>query len=184
MTKKVLVTYLFLLISLLTIGCKSNLDKKWHEVNVKSNQTNLVFAEMLKNYSKAANEMVEKKHLLQADSLRRDWENFLSIHTQDGRLVSKDADGKIIPLSVVDLQKAMDLKDTKQNAIAESEKSWMRIQGPFMNAIDKFIAATNRTGATEAEIMEAKESAQQFFDSMMSAMGGMAVGAGLVAVAP
>lgn len=183
MTKKGLVTCLFFL-TLLNIGCKSNLDKKWHDVNVKSNQTNLVFAEMLKNYSKAANEMVEKKHILQQDSLKRDWENFLSIHNQDGRLVSKDTNGAIVPMSIVDLNKAIELKDAKQKAIEDSEKSWMQIQGPFMNAIDKFIITTNRTGATEAEIMEAKESAQQFFDSMMSAVGGMAVGAGLVAVAP
>lgn len=168
-------------IALILSGCMTPLDRQWHEVNEQFRQSNRVFVKFVRAYAAAADEMARKKHELHRIHLERDWEHFLSIHTEDGRLVSTDASGQIVPLSAADLQAAMEARNTKLQAIAESEQSWAQIHDPFLDAVGKFATASELTGLTEAELIKAKESAQQFFDSLLSVVGGAVAAAGIAA---
>jgi len=171
----------FLPLALMLSGCMTPLDRQWHEVNDRFRNANQVFTKFVRSYAAAADEMARKKHDLQRIHVERDWEHFISIHTQDGRLVSTDASGKIVPLSVKDLQDAIDARNTKLDKLTESKRSWTQMHVAFVNAVDKFAVSGELTGLTEAELIKAKESAQQFFDSLLSAIGGAVAAAGVAA---
>lgn len=170
----------------LSAGCLSSLDKKQHEVVKAFADNNQAFAKVLRAFATAANEMVKKKHDLQRLHLKRDLDDFISLHS-DGttqRMVSLDVAGQKQPILVADFQSAITAYEEKLDAITASEKSWTMVYEPFLDSVDKFARATERVGATEEQIMEAKASAQAFTDSLFTALGGVAAGAGMVAVAP
>ena len=163
---------------LLLPGCMSDLDAKWHAVNDEFRAGNRAFAAVASAYASAADQMAEKKHELQALHLQRDWADFLKIHTNKaGRLVSVDATGAEVPLAAQDLEAAVAARETKQAAIASSRASWSAIHAPFGEAVGQFKAMTESTGKTEDDIIAAKKSAQQFVDSTLAAIGGVAAGA-------
>lgn len=171
-----------LLVLLLSFsGCMTPLDREWHEVNTQFRQANRVFAELAEAYAKAADEMARKKHELQRLHIERDWEHFLSIHTQDGRLVSLNANGEVVPMSVADMDAAMKARNDKLAALEASKASWASLHGAYGGAVDKFVVSTELTGMTEEEVFKAKESAQQLLDSLLSAIAGIAIALGAAA---
>ncbi len=162
---------------LITPGCKTPLDTAWHDVNTTFRQGNKAFAAVTRVYAKCADEMAGKKHDLQALHLQRDWADFVKIHTnKDGRLVSLNEQGVEMPLRVEDLQSAVAARDAKLAAINASKASWAALHEPYAEAIGKFEAITDSTGETEEKILAAKASAQQFLDSALTAIGGIAAG--------
>lgn len=165
-----------------TAGCLSDLDTKWHEVNERFRDGNRAYAAVSRGYADAAAAMATKKHVLQRIHLERDWEDFIRIHSQDGRLVSRDAAGQIVPLSVEDLQAAIAARDQKLLDLRESQASWQALHDPFLIASTRFEEMTESTGRTEAEIIEAKSKAQMFVEDALKVIGGIAAGAGTAAV--
>ena len=80
-----------------------------------------------------------------------------------------------------EIEAAMDRVRSRLENLEAAYSEWHVLHTNYLAAIDKYEAAIASTEATEADIVAAKESAQQFLDSSMSAIGGLAGG---MAVAP
>lgn len=176
------VILLFLLVS----GCQTPLDVKQTELLQTWGEGNRAFSKVIEEYCTVMDRVAGRHHQVQRDLRDKDWELWLSRHTQpDGSLVYQDDDGAVKPMTVAQLQAALALRDAASQAIADSERVWQDVDGKIKKAIDDFKIMTATAMNTNQDIAEAKKSAQQFVESALSALAGLAGGFGLgAAVAP
>jgi len=167
------------------VGCQTPLDIRQTELIQVWGEGNQAFVEAIDKYRIVMDGIATNYHESQRDLRNKEWELWLSRHTQDdGSLVSDD-NGTIVPMKVAQLETAIQLRDKASRTIADSERLWKEQDTKIKKAIEDFRVMTRVAMETNADIAEAKKSAQQFIESALSALGGMAAGFGLsIAVAP
>lgn len=165
-------------------GCNSTLDKKHFE-------RDLSYYDAVDKYAGAGAEILVKglaferdQHLIWQKAHDDDWFNgFLSSHTKDGRLVSLDAAGKEVPLSVADLTLALDHKNESAMKLAQARHDSQAFLDHFVAATEemKVMNAMARQGTLDTQ--EAKARGQAITEHILSGLGafvgGAAMGMGL-----
>ncbi|HVP12133.1 MAG TPA: hypothetical protein VMV94_13215 [Phycisphaerae bacterium] len=171
---------------MLVAGCQTPIDVKQAELIQNWGEGNKAFGRVIEEYCKVVGGVADNHHRLQRDLRDKDWELWLSRHTQaDGSLVSQGEDGAIQAMKVDQLQAAMALRDQASETIAQSERTWREADAKVRKAIEDFKVMTSIALSTNEDIAEAKKSAAQFADSALSALAGLAGGVGLgAAVVP
>jgi len=167
-------------------GCQTPLDARQAELIRTWGEGNRAFGKVIEEYATVMDSVAGRHHRTQRDLRDKDWELWLSRHTQeDGGLVYRDDDGTIKPMTVTQLQSAIALRDQASQTITDSERVWREADAKIKKAIDDFKIMTTTAMNTNEDIAEAKKSAQQFVESALSALAGLAGGVGLgVAVTP
>ncbi len=165
-----------------TTGCDATLSRKMATVTKEKANADKAFIAVMRTGFKAAGEMAAQKHQLQQHIIDTAWDDFVAAHTKDGRLVSivgrtTTQPGVEMPMSVADLQKAIDARTRLEVQLADSKASWARVEGPIQDCIDKFIAASAGTVLTAENVAQAEESAAALFNTAITAIGGIAGGA-------
>lgn len=169
------------LLVLCASGCLSDLDRKQAVMRDKQRDADLSFAGLSTRYAETAEEMAAKKHELQDQTISSEWAEFLRRHTDDsGRLVSRDAEGNLVPMALADLQLAMERVNEKKATLADSRRSWDRVHSQYLVAIGQYSAMTKQSAETDEEYMAAKASAQQVVDTAVGLVAGVAAGAVIV----
>lgn len=167
-------------------GCRTPLDIRQADLIQTWGDGNRAFGLVIEEYCAVMDRVAGRHHQVQLDLRDKDWELWLSRHTRsDGGLVYQDDDGEIKPLTAAQLQEALALRDQASQTIAESERTWREVDARVKKAIDDFKIMTATTMSTNEDIAEARKSAQQFVESALSALAGLAGGVGLgAAMAP
>jgi len=169
MIKKIM---LLLCILLLCSGCIASIDQKWAAVNEKARDANMAFAMASISFIQGVDGMVKNKHGLQEAHIQRDWDEFYITKT--------DGNGKIL---AEDVRKRYAIAIIDKEELEKSKQEWNLYKLKYINAIEKLKQITISTGATETEILDAKESAQAYLDSalqILSGLGGIAIGTLLI----
>ncbi len=167
----------------LLVGCQTTLDIRQAELIEAWGEGNKAFAEAIDQYRTAMDEIASNYHKDQRDLRDTKWELWLSRHTREDDSLVSDDNGTIVPMKVAQLKTAIESRDKASKIIADSERLWKEQDTKLKKAIDDFKVMTRVAMKTNADIAEAKKSAQQFIESALSALAGMASGFGL-AVAP
>jgi hypothetical protein len=180
MTNRVFITLLFV------AGCQTPLDIKQAELLQTWGEGNRAFAGVIEEYCQVMDSVADRHHQLQYQLRDKNWQLWLGQHTQpDGSLVFQDDDGAIKPMRVDQLAAALALRDKASETIAGSERVWQEADSKIKKAVEDFKIMNATALSTNENIAEAKKSAQQFVESALSALGGLAGGVGLgAAVAP
>ncbi len=165
-------------------GCQTSLDVRQADLIESWGNGNRAFGMVIEEYCAVMDRVSGRYHQVQLDLRDKDWELWLGRHTQsDGSLVYQDDNGEIKPLTAAQLQAALALRDQASHAIAESERTWREVDARVKKAIDDFKTMTATAMSTNEDIAEARRSAQQFVESALSALAGLAGGIGLGAAA-
>jgi hypothetical protein len=165
---------------LFAAGCQTPLDVKQGELIRTWGEGNKAFGRVIEEYCKVVGGAADNHHQLQRDLRDKNWELWLSRHTQaDGSLVTQDDDGSIGAMKADQLQAALALRDQASETIAQSERTWREADGKIRKAIEDFKIMTGVAMSTSEDIAEARNSAAQFADSALSALAGLAGGVGL-----
>jgi hypothetical protein len=171
-------------VALLVTGCQTPVDVKQTELIQSWGEGNKAFGRVIEEYCKVMDGVADNHHLMQRDLRDKNWELWLSRHTQtDGSLVSQDDDGNIKAMTVDQLQAALALRDQASETIAQSERTWREADAKIKKAIEDFKIMTSVALSTNEDIAEARKSAAQFAESALSALAGLAGGVGLGAAA-
>jgi hypothetical protein len=167
-------------------GCQTPLDVRQTELIRTWGEGNRAFGKVIEEYCTAMDNVAGRHHQTQRELRDKDWELWLSGHTQeDGGLVYRDDDGTVKPMTVTRLQAAITLRDQASQTIADSERVWQEADARIKKAVEDFKIMTATAMNTNEDIAEAKKSTQQFMESALSALTGLAGGFGLgAAVAP
>lgn len=173
------------LILLFSVGCNSALDEKQFQVRQEGHEANRLFLATCRVYQKGANEMADKKFLLEDSAVEKDWKDFLERHTdENGGLVSKTPDGRIVPMPVTQLILAMEKRQEAKMRVVEGKKSWQSFNENFTNMLAKAEALNEVAKQQEIDVMEAKRSAQtlatQAVNTLMSLASGLGLGFAVV----
>ncbi len=174
MKKLVIILFVF------SPGCQTQLDIRQTELIETWGQGNKAFARAVGEYAKIMDRVATDYHRSQAQLRDSQWDIWLGRHTGDnGGLVFQDTDGEIKPMRVEQLRAALTLRDQASRTITESQSAWREADGMIKKAVGDFNVMTQVALSTNAEIADAKKSAQQFAESALNALAGIAGGIGL-----
>lgn len=162
---------------LFLLGCADKLDKDLTRSRIDFGKTCAIFGEVAKQREVALKTFAAKAFATQAEVIKKDWESFLSDHTDaQGCLVSKYPDGHTGPMPVAQLAKALTSRSDSMLNLAMAQKNFEEKQDQYVAVINSFIADAARITNQAATAEEAKESAQAFIDKTLSVLGGIAAG--------
>lgn len=173
--------YLTLLMPLTLFGCvESRLADARFTVTQKFHGASEAFVVAGRTFNLLANEMASKKHDLQREVTDEKWDNWLARHTdEDGRLVSMDADGKLVPLSREDLTANLVIREEHLSRLAKSKGIWGKSSFDWGAALDSFNIANVETLATQTEIRKAEKEADELARRALTVLGTIAAGAAM-----
>ncbi|MFH1418866.1 MAG: hypothetical protein ABII12_11355 [Planctomycetota bacterium] len=161
-------------------GCQTPLDIRQTELIDAWGQGNKAFAKAIGEYAKIMDRVAADYHRSQGQLRDSQWDLWLGRHTdQDGGLVFQDTDGEIKPMRVEQLCAALTLRDQAFQTIAESQSVWRQADATVKKAVDDFNVMTQVALSTNAEIADARKSAQRFAESALNALAGIAGGVGI-----
>ncbi|MBV6429799.1 MAG: hypothetical protein KIPDCIKN_04374 [Haliscomenobacter sp.] len=162
-------------------GCRTPLDDRQNELIDAWGAGNKAFAEVITQYQQATDKAAGRYHDLQQESIRREFTDWLDSHTDEfGGLVFVDADGNVKPMPAAKIVMEIERRDSAVAIVTESKSRWELVQASVRRASDDFVMMTNVSLSTNADIAEAKRSAQQFLDSALMAISTLATGAVVV----
>lgn len=161
-------------------GCTQSLDRaeslahqNYRAAVTSFSDTNEVFASAYEN-------LADKKHELQATGIERDWQSWISRHTDEaGRLVSRDSDGAIKPLRAEDLEAAIALREQARDTLGESKRSNAAFVGQFRSANNKLRDLTTTLNEHADDWQKAREEAYNVKQMLLQTVGtlaGLAIG--------
>lgn len=169
---------------LFLIGCADKLDKDQSRVRQDFGKTCAIFGEAARQREAAISTFANQSFATSKAMIEKDWTSWIETHTDaQGCLVSKHADGSIGPMPVVQLVQAMTARSDKLMQLAMAQANWQAKQADYISAINQFISTAAKLTQKEIDVQDAKESAQATFDKVLSAIGGIAAGAGFGALA-
>lgn len=173
--------YLTLLPFLTLFGCiESRLADSRFTVTQKFHGASEAFVVAGRTFNLLANEMASKKHALQQEVSDKVWKNYLARHTdKKGRLVSIDADGKMVPLSLKDLNANLVIREEHLSRLAKSKGIWGKSSFDWGAALDSFNIANVETLVTQTEIRKAEKEADELARRALTVLGTIAAGAAM-----
>ncbi len=169
-----------MILVVLATGCQTPLDIRQAELIDSWGQGNKAFARAVSEYAKIMDRVATDYHRSQAQLRDSQWDLWLGRHTdENGGLVFQDTDGEIKPMRVEQLRTALTLRDQASQTISESQSQWREADGLIKKAVDDFNVMTQVALSTNAEIADARKSAQQLAESALNALAGIAGGIGI-----
>jgi len=161
-------------------GCETALDVRQGELIRTWGEGNRAFAHVIAEYRQAVSEGARNYHTLQRTIVEQQFDQWLSRHTDEqGGFVYQSDTGEALPMPVATLKEELERRDRALAAVADSTHAWEQADARLAQAIDDFRVMTQVSLATNEQIAEARQSAQQFIESSLSALGGLAAAAGI-----
>lgn len=181
LTKDFLLSILLGVLVLLLLslcGCRTPLDDRQNELIETWGAGNKAFAEVIQQYQKVTDEAAANYHDLQGESVKREFSRWVDTHTDEfGGLVYVDESGQIKPMPAAKMLSEIEKRDAALTTIVESKHRWGAVQSSVSKAVDDFVLMTHVSLSSNADIAQAKRSAQQFIDSALVALSTVATGA-------
>ena len=173
--------YLTSLLFLVPFGCvESRLADSRFEVTRKFHGAAEAYVVAGRTFAQLANEMASRKHSLQQEVSDEKWEAWLGRHTdENGRLVSRDASGNIVPLSREDLAANLVIREEHLIRLERSKSIWGKASFDWGAALDAFGIANVETLVTQKEIRKAEKQADDLGRRALTVLGSIAAGAAL-----
>lgn len=171
---------IILLSAIFFTGCQTNLDIRHTELVRKWGEGNRAFAKSIDEYVKVVDSIATKYHQKQRELRDAKWEFWLSQQTDDdGALVYMADDETVKPMLTEQMRSAIASRDQASDIILESERTWDAADAKIKRAIEDFTKMNEVALGTNEDIAEAKKSAQQFINSALDALAGLATGLGI-----
>lgn len=168
----------YLILFLLPLAsCVSPLDEKQFAVRQQFHDVASTFSTVSTVFIKGADEMADGKHALQKKVVDQEWDSFLARHTHNGGLVSKDANGNIIPMPIEQLKESLAMREAALVQVALQEKAWGDFADDYRMTLAQFKATNDMIAEEEYDVFEAKKSAQATLDHLLNTVGSFAAGA-------
>ncbi len=170
------------LVCLMSTGCvESRLADARFDVSAKFHGAAEAYVVAGRTFTQLANEMASRKHALQQEVTNEKWATWLGRHTdEDGRLVSRDSNGNIVPLSREDLIANLSIKEEHDSRLERSKNIWGKASFDWGAALDAFGIANVETLVTQTEIRRAEKEADDLMRRALTVLGSLAAGAMVV----
>lgn len=156
-------------------GCTAALDAKIAQAQADYRGAVRTASGAATIFADGYDDLASKKHELQSTGIARDWQTWLDRHTSDdGRLVSRDESGKIVPMLASDLNAAITLREEANLKLALSRESNAKFSQTFRTAFAKLDATTTLLDEKSVEWDRAKAEAREAQNALFSAVAAAA----------
>ena len=161
-------------------GCA--IDRAQYEATQQFAATVTTFAAAGDVMATGYGELASKKHTIQQAHVDATWSGWLATHTDaDGRLVSTTLDGKVVPMTVEQLETARKLRDAAMDDLRTSKTSCQTFLTAWKDAVQKLKLTATLFQAENETAQTQKESMAEMLNSALKVIAGAGVG---VLVAP
>lgn len=162
-------------------SCSTELDKKQARVRQDFGNTCQLFGAAALAREKAITTFSTSAFATKKSMIEREWKDWLDSHTDaSGNLVSKRPDGTIGPMPVKQLAEAMTLRGDALLKLAIEQKDFADKQEQYVGAIHTYLATVTKISQDDANIQDAKETAQAAFNQVLGTLTGIATSAGIM----
>lgn len=156
-------------------GCTAELDAKIAATHADYRGAVTTGIGASRIFADGYDDLASKKHELQATGITREWDAWLSRHTSDdGRLVSRDSDGKIVPLLASDLNAAIALREEANVRLALSRESHTKFSHTYRDALTTLETTTELLEQKSIDWEAARAKAREAQNAILSAVGAAA----------
>lgn len=163
-----------LVILTLFCGCMSPLAEERMVVTREFHAAGTLMVTAGRQYQNVANVMAGKKHGLQREVSDLTWSTWIERHTEDGRLVSMNAAGVIVPMKVEDLAAAIAIRDEHMDRLRVSTTIWNGVNSSWTEALDAFLMTNTQTLNTQESIYQAEKDADDMMQKAIKVLGAVA----------
>lgn len=153
-------------------GCTQALDDKQLKLHEEAADDSKLFAEVLRTYAKAADNMAAKKHDLQQQLIAKTSDGWKAEHTNK-------ATGEVTA-TAQEWDLLMQQRDLAMKDRFESEMTWRTVGSNIMGDVDNWLISTQAIFQKDVDVYEAKKNLQDAKNKLLSfAISTIAGGAGI-----